>query len=102
MLKKIRTDERQDLPQPYLRVELDDEDQPTSLGLAAGGTPGGATSVLQSTWTQITESVLVVSHGYCTSTACSVAAETPVSKSNSSKNSNSRPPVAPVSAVSSS
>lgn len=44
MLKKTGTDERFDLPQPYLQIELDDEDRPASLGLSAAGTPGGATS----------------------------------------------------------
>lgn len=44
MLKKAGNDERFDLPQPYLKVELDDEDRPASLGLSAAGTPGGATS----------------------------------------------------------
>ncbi|MBC7815945.1 MAG: hypothetical protein IAG10_03495, partial [Planctomycetaceae bacterium] len=44
MLKKTGNDERFDLPQPYLKVELDDEDRPASLGLSAAGTPGGATS----------------------------------------------------------
>lgn len=44
MLKKSGNDNGLELPQPYLRVELDDEDRPASLSLVAGGTPGGATS----------------------------------------------------------
>ena len=42
MLKKTGTDEGLNLPQPYLRIELDDEDKPASLGLAAPGTAGSA------------------------------------------------------------
>lgn len=44
MLKKTSTDDGLKFPEPHLKIELDDEDRPVTLGLFAGGTPGAATS----------------------------------------------------------
>src|SRR5262249_49774347 len=46
-LKKTGTEKDKDQsppawPQPYLQVELDEDDRPTRLNLLADGTPGGA------------------------------------------------------------
>lgn len=44
LLKKKGNDEEFEFPQPHLRLELDDEDKPSSLGLYANQTPGSASS----------------------------------------------------------
>ena len=41
-MKKKGNDDEFEFPQPHLRIELDDEDKPSSLGLYAEKTPGSA------------------------------------------------------------